>query len=182
MRLALAALLVAIALPAQAHTPDELDEWATDWNRRVAHTGFTVGLAIEHADMVERHLWYFHPQPVRAPTDAPSVASQPRAPSRAIDPGVEQWRGLVATYFPAGEVDRALCIMGYESGGNPNAKNPRSSARGLMQILASLWAPHFGVSYEALYDPETNMGIARAVWDQQYWWGWTPYRVRGLCR
>lgn len=182
MRLALTVLLVAIALPAQAHTPDELDEWQADWmERATAQRALSTGLTTEYADMVQRHLWYFQPEPARASADAPSAASQPRAPSRAIGSNVEQWRGLVAAHFPSGEVDRALCIMGHESGGNPNAKNPRSSARGLMQILASLWAPHFGVSYEALYDPETNVRIARAVWDQQGWWAWSPYG-RGLCR
>ncbi len=97
---------------------------------------------------------------------------------------VDQWLPLVAAFFGdlgPDAVNRVLCLMQYESGGNPNAKNPNSSARGLMQILASLWAPHFGVSYEDLYDPSINLLLARKIYDQQGWWAWSPY-VRGLCR
>ena len=98
--------------------------------------------------------------------------------------GVEHWRPLVAGHFsdlgPAA-VDRVLCLMSYESGGNPTAKNPNSSARGLMQVLASLWAPHFGLTYEQLYVPEINLWAARQIYNSQGWWAWAPY-VRGLCR
>ncbi len=166
-----------VALPAQAHTVEELEEWETDWNMRVANRGFSVGLAHEFTEMVGGHMWYFHP-----PDEVSSVVVRSSDPvDRSLGSNVEQWRDLVAAYFPASEVNRALCIMSHESGGNPGAKNPRSSARGLMQILASLWAPHFGVTYEDLYNPEINMRVARGVWDQQGWWGWSPYR-RGLCR
>jgi len=90
-----------------------------------------------------------------------------------IGSDVEQWRELVAAYFPADQVDHALTIMACESGGNAGAKNPTSSARGLFQILASLWAPNFGVTYEALYDPETNVRLARRIWDQSGWGAWS---------
>lgn len=101
---------------------------------------------------------------------------------RGIDrtEGVERWRPLVAEHFP-NQTDRALCIMEHESRGNPNAKNPNSSARGLFQILASLWAPHFNVSYQQLYDPETNVRLAREIYDMQGWRAWSPYK-RGECR
>lgn len=91
--------------------------------------------------------------------------------------GVEQWRELVASHFPADQVDHALRIMACESGGNPNALNLKgSSARGLFQILASLWAPMFGVSYEDFYDPEINVRLARRIWDQSGWEAWSCHR------
>lgn len=96
---------------------------------------------------------------------------------------VEQWRPLVAGHFSdLGQetVETALCVMRYESGGNHNAKNPTSSARGLMQILASLWAPHFGVSYNDLYKPELNLYIARQIYDSLGWGAWSAYN-RGRC-
>lgn len=93
----------------------------------------------------------------------------------------ERWRPLVAEHFPAEEVDTAICIIGYESNGDPEAENPRSSATGLFQILASLWGPHFGVSSEELLDPETNTRLARRVWDESGWWAWSPYQS-GNCR
>lgn len=94
---------------------------------------------------------------------------------------VERWRPLVAEHFPSDEVDTAICIIGYESNGDPNADNPRSSATGLFQILESLWGPHFGVSSEDLHDPETNTRLARRIWDESGWWAWSPYEG-GSCR
>lgn len=94
---------------------------------------------------------------------------------------VERWRPLVASRFPADEVDRALCIISHESGGDPEADNPRSSARGLFQILGSLWAPHYGVSRADLYDPNINVLLAHDIWERYGWWAWSPYE-RGSCR
>lgn len=101
------------------------------------------------------------------------------ATEESSDP-VERWRPLVATQFPESEVDTALCLIRHESGGDPSADNPRSSARGLFQVLGSLWAPHYGVSRAALYDPLTNTLIAHGIWEKQGWGAWSPYK-RGLC-
>lgn len=117
-------------------------------------------------------------EPPEPPAPAGTVS---HAPSRGIGGNVEQWRALVAAYFPSDQVDRALCIISYESGGNPGAKNPRSSARGLFQILGSLWAPYYGISQDALYDPATNVNIAVKIWGQSGWSAWSPYK-RGQCR
>jgi hypothetical protein len=103
-----------------------------------------------------------------------------RGQSEGVRYGTEQWRPIVAVYFKPGDVDRALCLMEHESGGDPQAKNPNSSARGLMQVMASIWAPHFGVSYDDLYDPHTNLYIAARIKDIQGWQAWSPYN-RGLC-
>lgn len=105
---------------------------------------------------------------------------EPVVVAESDDP-VERWRRLVETEFPTSEVDTAMCVIRHESAGNPDADNPRSSARGLFQILGSLWAPHFGVSQRALYDPVTNTRIAHDIWQKQGWWAWSPYK-RGLCR
>ena len=94
---------------------------------------------------------------------------------------VGRWRPLVEAQFPAGEVDTAMCVIRHESNGEPDADNPRSSARGLFQVLGSLWAPHFGISRAELYDPATNVRIARRIWDEQGWSAWSPYK-RGACR
>lgn len=94
---------------------------------------------------------------------------------------VDRWRPLVATQFPAKEVDTALCIIEHESGGDPEADNPRSSARGLFQVLGSLWASHYGVSRSELYDPIVNTVIAADIWEKHGWEAWSPYQ-RGACR
>lgn len=155
-----------VAIPAQAHSREELDEWVTEWVLRADDT-LNAALFAEWDDMRERHPYYFDPQPV----------SRSSSVYRGSGGNVEQWRELVAVYFAPGDVDTALCLMSYESGGNPDAYNS-SGASGLMQILAS-WAPKFGVSREALFDPATNLWIASELrkisWNQ-----WNPYK-RGLC-
>jgi len=89
---------------------------------------------------------------------------------------VEQWRTLVAAYFPADQVDMALRVMACESGGNPTAANPRSTARGLMQVMWSVWGPEYGVSEAELYDPATNLRIAALVYEQQGWNAWVCWK------
>ena len=93
-----------------------------------------------------------------------------------LDWTVEQWRPLVAAYFPPDQVEKALAVMACESGGNPNAHNP-SGATGLMQVLAS-WADNFGLSPDDLYDPATNLMVARALYDDglsRTGWGWVHW-------
>lgn len=91
---------------------------------------------------------------------------------------VEQWRGLVSQHFA--DVDRALCIMSYESGGNPTARSS-AGARGLLQVMPA-WAYAFGYQPDDLYVPAINISVARKVYDIQGWNAWNPYRLRGRCR
>lgn len=100
---------------------------------------------------------------------------------RGMGSDVERWRCLVEQYFDSSQVETMMCLMLHESGGNPNARNPRSTARGLFQILGSLWAPHFGVAQDDLYDPVLNVRLAREIYDRQGYDAWSPYK-RGLCR
>ena len=92
---------------------------------------------------------------------------------------VEQWRSLVVAHFGVELADTALCLMGHESGGNPNAQNPSSGASGLMQVLKS-WADDFGVSPDDLFDPATNLSISRSLYDDGGWGHWSPWN-RGEC-
>lgn len=115
--------------------------------------------------------WYAAPPP---PASKPKPAPKPRTVS--VPHSVEEWRPLVAAYFRAEDVDRALCLMGYESAGNPNAKNPNSTASGLFQILRFWWAPR-GIDP---FDPESNVALAAEIRDSQGWRAWSPYN-RGLC-
>lgn len=94
----------------------------------------------------------------------------------------ERWRSLVAAHFRAEDVDRALCLMGYESAGNPTAQNPKSTATGLFQIMHSVWADTFGVVERSeWHDPVLNVRAASVIRDVQGWTAWAPYN-RGLCR
>ena len=167
--LAVAALWLSAVLPAQAHTDAELSAWMAGWSQQMLE-GETPILLAEWQDMVGRH-------PCRIalcqPQNAP-LAARVRPP-RSIA-GVEQWRPLVERYWPADLVGWALKIMACESGGDPWADNPRSTARGLFQFLRSTWdrgpALALGLpSYDsgAPYNPEWN--IAAAAWLYQNWGG-----------
>jgi len=92
----------------------------------------------------------------------------------------EYWRPLVALYFEPEDVDRAICLMGKESNGDPDARNPSSGAAGLMQVMP-FWARTHGYAYADLFMPGVNLWVASQIRDQQGWWAWSPY-VRGLCR
>lgn len=76
--------------------------------------------------------------------------------SFAVDP-VGRWADDVARYFPLEDVDTVLRIIECESGGDPNAKNPTSSASGLLQPLRGwydgLWWPH---TFDP-FDPDQNL-------------------------
>lgn len=95
---------------------------------------------------------------------------------RPLKPGVEQWRGLVATYFPARLVEAALQVMQCESWGNPKAKNPYSGASGLFQFIPSTWAVasvRAGISGSSALDGEDN--IIAAAWLVSYYEGRGSY-------
>ncbi|MCP3993566.1 MAG: lytic transglycosylase domain-containing protein [bacterium] len=80
-----------------------------------------------------------------------------------FDWAVERWRPVVDMYFPEDRVDWALRIMECESRGDPNAKNPNSSASGLFQHLARLWSPRAeaaGFGDADVFDPFANIAVA----------------------
>jgi hypothetical protein len=115
-------------------------------------------------------LWFGAAEPVDLATELEEMAFDHLA-----DP-VDRWRPLVEDHFPPEETEIALCVIRHESGGNPSADNPRSSATGLFQVLSSLWADHYGVSYVELRDPEVNARVARDIWDESGWAAWSAYR------
>ena len=162
--------------PAQAHTRTELDEWIVAWVIE-ADDHLNVGMIAEFHDMVLRHPYYFDPQPV--------IQATQTARRTQWTGNVEQWRPLVAKYF-GNLADHAMCILNYETGetGDPNAKNPRSSAAGLFQFLRSTWnkvpTSITGGSYDsgAVYHPEAN--VAAAAWLQQND-GWGQWTVNWRC-
>lgn len=89
---------------------------------------------------------------------------------------VEQWRPLVAKYFPANQVDNALRVMTGESGGRPDATNYNRNGsidRGLFQINSCHGA-------NSTYDPEANIRYASQLWSSQGWHPWVYARKIGL--
>lgn len=183
MVVALAVIVVLVDTGrAQAHTAAELDEWRVEWVI-TADESISAVLIGAWDDMRARHPWYFDPG---VDHQHPTVRSRAWPASPAA---IEQWRSLVAAYFPASEVDRALCVMGYETGwtGDPNSKNDRSSAAGLFQFLRDTWdrvpLSISGGNYDSgqVYKPEPNVASAAYLQARSGWWPWSPYKA-GFCR
>jgi len=124
-------------------------------------------------------------------TTAPPGTSPPTTDSGGGwtgPPAVEQWRPLVAQYFPASRVDEALQIIQCESLGDPDAYNPYSGASGLFQFLPSTWAttaPLAGFPGASVFDPEANIGSAAWLAGRYeelglyFWQPWSCRRVLG---
>ncbi len=98
---------------------------------------------------------------------------------RGVGNDVEQWRWLVEIWFAPADVERALDIMACESGGNPNAKNPTSTASGLFQHLRAWWSGEWGT--HGPFDPfdpaESVEAAAYLRYDTPGGWShWNPSR------
>jgi hypothetical protein len=109
---------------------------------------------------------------IRRPQIAPPPA--PRA--------VEEWRALVAAYFAPGDVDRALTVIACESGGDPNAQNPRSGAAGLFQHIPRYWesrAAAVGLPGASIFDPVAN--VAAAAYLVYADGGWRHWDASAAC-
>ena len=85
----------------------------------------------------------------------------------------EQWRPLVAKYFPASQVETAMRVMSCESGGNPaainwdDAKITGMPSNGLFQINS-----YHNWSWS---DPETNIQRAHNMWVRRGWQPWSCF-------
>lgn len=106
--------------------------------------------------------------PVPAPSSSPVVPQpQPASVKPHKSESVQQWYNLAMSvgwepkHWPV-----LSCIIYRESRGQANAKNPNSSATGLLQILARYFP---GVN---LYDPETNLRTGLQLYRSRGWQPW----------
>ncbi len=153
---------------AWAHTEEEMDQWFEEWIETV-NDALSPALILEFNLMYERHGWYWVP-----------VVNTRTGTSGTYRGDVEQWRPLVTAYFPASQVSTAMRVLNCETGGtgDPNSKNPNSSASGLFQHLSKYWA---GRSEKAgwggadIMDPEANVAVAAWLQRTGGWGHWTCY-------
>lgn len=66
--------------------------------------------------------------------------------------------------YPCGGSLPPCYVLARESGGNPTARNPRSTASGLWQFLDSTWAGYAGYARAYLAPPSVQNEKARLVW------------------
>ena len=140
-------------------------DYINDVHRRLELADWRLTPDLLDEYILTRQLINLPPTITPPPTVRPaaSVPRQPAPPS----PGVEAWRDLVATYFAADHVDRALSVMACESGGDPTIRNRQgSTALGLFQFIRSTWDWQAGLLGLPTYDqggplnPEANVRAA----------------------
>jgi hypothetical protein len=89
--------------------------------------------------------------------------------SKPFGAEVEQYRSLVSKYFAPEDVNKALYVMSYESGGNPSASGDGGHSIGLFQLHDNGVGAGMG---DSRYDPEENIkAAARAVYSDG-WGAW----------
>jgi hypothetical protein len=148
-------LLAAVTLAGPAYTP--VDHYLSDWMGRVETEGaITVELVHEYRAFFA----LLAPPPPPSPTRP--AARHGASPVRSHAPGVEQWRPLIEAHFQPADVPWAMRVMACESGGDPYAKNPRSTASGLFQFLRGWWSGAWGYPAFDPFDPEAN--VRAAAW------------------
>jgi soluble lytic murein transglycosylase-like protein len=86
--------------------------------------------------------------------------------------GVERWRDLVASVFPAWAVNDVLAVMACESNGDPWATGA-AGERGLMQMRPRYHQWRADLYGGNLYDAETNIRAAHHLWREQGFRPWT---------
>ncbi|MFZ0627388.1 MAG: lytic transglycosylase domain-containing protein [Acidimicrobiia bacterium] len=145
-----------------------------DWGARESRNGLTVPMLddLHSLTLVIDTCFGMPPESSLNPWDA-----SPEYRGMGSDP--DEWRPLVAVYFDPAEVERAVCLMARESGGNPEAVNGSTGATGLMQVMP-FWAGHYGYTVGDLVNPSINLWIASQIRDKQGWSAWSPY-LRGSC-
>ena len=82
--------------------------------------------------------------------------------------GVEAIKDLIRQTFPNDPI--MLNVAKAESGFNPNAKNPNSSAKGIFQIISGTWK-HFECQGEPM-NAEDNISCAKKVLEGQGLGAW----------
>lgn len=94
------------------------------------------------------------------------------------------WAYLVHTYFDPEDYDTAMSILNCESGGDPTADNPTSSARGGWQFLKSTWgwaSAESGYAVDAYPqgadDPVQSTRLAAWLQDTYGFSQWSCYGV-----
>ena len=99
---------------------------------------------------------------------------------RANWQGVQQYRAIVAAYFPANQVDNALAVIAAESGGKLTSHNTNGEdSRGLFQINVGPGA-HPQLANLDLFDATTNIQQAAALFNSSGWGPWTTATAIGL--
>ena len=106
---------------------------------------------------------------------------------------VMRWAPTVCAIFGPADASTALCVISYESGGDPGSTNlddPGRGSFGLMQINSDWWIGSeyhermvrwFGRDDETYLDPAVNIGAAALLVNDPSLTGWHAWSSSRLC-
>jgi len=101
--------------------------------------------------------------------EAQRVLRATRAAASLYGSGVARWVRLArGTGWPWGQMPTLMMIIDRESGGSPNAKNPTSTASGLLQLMSIHWAGKFNP-----FAPRLNLSYGCKLWRGSGWQPWS---------
>ena len=102
--------------------------------------------------------------------EAQRVLSATRAAASLYGAGVARWVRLArGTGWPWGQIPQLMFVIARESGGDPNAKNPTSTASGLLQFLSGWFAGRWNP-----FNPRVNLSHGYRAWREV---GWAPWAI-----
>lgn len=140
-------------------------------------------------------LWFaLQPASDSSGTSESSCLEEDPALSGIVDAdAVMRWAPTVCAVFDPTDASTALCIISYESGGDPditNTDDPGRGSFGLMQINSDWWigseyhermVKWFGRSDETYLDPAVNIGAAALLVKDPELPGWHSWATSKLC-
>jgi hypothetical protein len=171
-------LLVAAALVLHPHSGD-----ITNQPDPIEETQDQHRLEVWSAEIHELNGPYVSTPTRKTPKASQSSRARPRG--LKLKAGHEEatlrWKPLVKRYFAPSDVNRALCVISYESGGNPKAKNRTGTMRGLLQHNMRYWddrARKAGWAGANVYNPEANIAVSAWLVNSSGWHHWTIRKCR----
>jgi len=179
--------------------PDEPKRRASSARLRVVAVciaGLCAAAALQGCSAPEiTSIWFSLQQAgVTAPADEEPCPEGRPVLSDVVDPGaVMRWAPTVCAVFDPIDASTALCVISYESGGDPDSMNPDDPGRGsfgLMQINSDWWigseyhermVKWFGRDDETYLDPAVNIGAAALLVNDPDLTGWHAWTTSRLC-
>src|SRR5665647_1617166 len=102
--------------------------------------------------------------------EAQRVLGATRAASDRYGHSVGRWVRLARCVgWPWGQIPTLMLVIDRESGGDPAAKNPASTASGLLQFLSDWWSDRWNP-----FNPRVNLSHGYRAWREV---GWRPWNL-----
>jgi len=100
--------------------------------------------------------------------EAQRVLAETRAASDRYGSNTGRWVRLARCVgWPWGQMPTLMFVIDRESGGDPAAKNPASTASGLLQFLSDWWSDRWDP-----FQPRANLRRGYLAWREIRWQPW----------